>query len=111
MPRGALAAQSRQWHFGTYRQRYGSEKGGNGDLREPEACIVQGGLVAELEARYPVSRRKTCAVLAFPRSSHYYRSCRDPQEALRVRLRDLARSRVRYGYRRFYVLLRRENWV
>jgi putative transposase len=29
---------------------------------------------------------------------------------LRVRLRDLAASRVRYGYRRLHVLLRRESW-
>jgi len=35
---------------------------------------------------------------------------RDPQEALRVRLRELAGSRVRYGYRRLTVLLKREGW-
>jgi putative transposase len=29
---------------------------------------------------------------------------------LRIRLRDLAGSRVRYGYRRLTVLLRREGW-
>jgi putative transposase len=67
--------------------------------------------VTELEARYRVSRRKVCAALLFPRSSHYYRSQRDPQDALRVRLRDLAASRVRYGYRRLCVLLRREGWL
>jgi putative transposase len=37
-----------------------------------------------------------------------YEPHRDPQEALRVRLRDLAGSRARYGYRRLTVLLRRE---
>jgi len=35
---------------------------------------------------------------------------RDPQKALRVRLRELAGSRVRYGYRRLTVLLKREGW-
>ena len=39
-----------------------------------------------------------------------YQHHRDPQEALRVRLRELAGSRVRYGYRRLTVLLRREGW-
>ena len=34
-----------------------------------------------------------------------YEHHRDPQEALRVRLRELAGSRVRYGYRRLTVLL------
>ncbi len=35
---------------------------------------------------------------------------RDPQDALRVQLRELASSRVRYGYRRLMVLLKREGW-
>jgi putative transposase len=35
---------------------------------------------------------------------------RDPQTALRLRLRELAGSRVRYGYRRLTVLLKREGW-
>jgi putative transposase len=39
-----------------------------------------------------------------------YRHRRDPQEALRMRLRELAASRVRYGYRRLTVLLKREGW-
>ncbi len=39
-----------------------------------------------------------------------YKSRKDPQHALRIRLRDLAASRVRYGYRRLHVLLRREGW-
>jgi putative transposase len=39
-----------------------------------------------------------------------YQHRRDPQEGLRVRLRELAASRVRYGYRRLTVLLKREGW-
>jgi putative transposase len=35
---------------------------------------------------------------------------RDPQEALRRRVRELAAVRVRFGYRRLTVLLRREGW-
>jgi putative transposase len=35
---------------------------------------------------------------------------RDPQLALRLRLRELAGIRVAYGYRRLHVLLRREGW-
>jgi putative transposase len=45
-----------------------------------------------------------------PRMTLRYRYRRDPQEALRMRLRDLAASRVRYGYRRLTVLLKREGW-
>jgi len=44
------------------------------------------------------------------RMSLRYQHHRDPQEGLRVRLRELAASRVRYGYRRLTVLLKREGW-
>ena len=39
-----------------------------------------------------------------------YTSNRPLQEALRLRLRELAATQVRYGYRRLTVLLRREGW-
>jgi len=45
-----------------------------------------------------------------PRAVFYYRSRRRDYTALRRRLRELAGVRVRYGYRRLAVLLRREGW-
>jgi putative transposase len=45
------------------------------------------------------------------RSTMNYQSRRDPQHALRTRLRELAASRVRFGYRRLTVMLRREGWA
>lgn len=44
------------------------------------------------------------------RSSYYYRQRADPQTELRMRLKDLAGARVRYGYRRLHILLMREGW-
>ncbi len=55
-------------------------------------------------------KRRACAVLQFARSCYYYRHRADPQVELRVRLKDLAGARVRYGYRRLHVLLMREGW-
>ncbi len=46
----------------------------------------------------------------FHRSTQRYRARRDPQVELRMRLKELAAARVRYGYRRLHVLLRREGW-
>ena len=46
----------------------------------------------------------------FPRSTVRYRSHRDPCNELRMRIREIAHTRVRYGYRRIHVLLRREGW-
>lgn len=59
---------------------------------------------------YQVSERRACSALGFPRSSHRYESVRDERAELRIRLRDLAASRVHYGYRRLHILLQREGW-
>jgi putative transposase len=40
-----------------------------------------------------------------------YQSRRPPQEPLRSRLKESATARVRYGYKRLHVLLRREGWA
>lgn len=44
------------------------------------------------------------------RASLRYQEHRDPQEALRICLRELAASWVRFSYRRLMVLLRRTGW-
>jgi putative transposase len=66
--------------------------------------------VKYLQIGYDVSERRACEVLKFSRSSHRYRSTADRQEELRIRLRDLAYSRISYGYRRLHILLQREGW-
>jgi putative transposase len=43
-------------------------------------------------------------------ASFRYRHRRPDQAFLKMRLRELAASRVRYGYRRLHVLLKREGW-
>lgn len=45
------------------------------------------------------------------RSTCRNQSVKDDQAALRLRLRDLASTRVHYGYRRLQILLRREGWA
>jgi putative transposase len=67
-------------------------------------------VVKRLQAAYCVSERRTCQALGFPRSTQRYQSIRDDRAELRIRLRDLATSRVRYGYRRLHILLKREGW-
>lgn len=70
--------------------------------RKAIAEWVQGG--------FRVSERRTCHVLGLCRSTKRYVGRRDPQLALRQRLREMASVRVRFGYRRLTVLLRREGW-
>ena len=57
-----------------------------------------------------MSERSSCAVLRFDRKTHRYRSVRSDQTPLRNRIKEIAETCVRYGYRRIHVLLRREGW-
>jgi putative transposase len=67
-------------------------------------------MVDYLKDAYEVSIRRACQVAAAPRSSYHYHPRLDRQEHLRGRLKDLAYSRVIYGYRRLHILLQREGW-
>jgi putative transposase len=67
-------------------------------------------LVQFLQVGYQLSLRKACELIGLRRSTMYYQSQAKDQSALRIRLRDLAASRVRYGYRRLHVLLQREGY-
>ena len=44
------------------------------------------------------------------RSVYHYHSVAADQTPLRQRIREIAATRVRYGYKRIYVVLRREGW-
>ena len=58
-----------------------------------------------------MSEKRACGLMGITRWSNRYSSRKDSQAALRLRLRELAGSRVRYGYRRLTILLRREGWA
>ena len=53
---------------------------------------------------------RACRLAQFGRASWYRRSHAKDQSALRIRIRDLAHARPRFGYLRIWVLLRREGW-
>jgi putative transposase len=54
-------------------------------------------LVRYLEQGYRVSEGKACAVVGIGRSTHHYRGTAEVQAALRMRIREIAAVRVRYG--------------
>lgn len=57
-----------------------------------------------------MSIRRACLALPVERSTYHYRSRRTGQAVLMKRIKEIAETRVRYGYRRIHVLLRREGW-
>lgn len=68
-------------------------------------------VVEHLQVALSVSVRRACSILPAPRLSQVYRSIRDAQAILRQRSREIAETRVRYGYQRIHMLLRREGWL
>lgn len=64
----------------------------------------------QVQEAHGVSERRGCAALGVGRSGVRYRSTKPDQAPLRMRICDLAKSRVRYGDARIYILLRREGW-
>jgi putative transposase len=65
--------------------------------------------VAHLQAAMSLSERRACSIVGADRKMIRYRSRRPPEVALRGRLRELANERRRFGYRRLFILLRREG--
>jgi putative transposase len=60
---------------------------------------------------HQLTESRACGLIGITRWSNRYQSREDRQVALRLRLRELAGIRVRYGYRRLTILLRREGWT
>lgn len=59
---------------------------------------------------FGASVQRACRLAGFSRSGGYKPSRARDQTALRIRIRDIAHARPRFGYQRIWVLLRREGW-
>ncbi len=57
-----------------------------------------------------MSVRRACEALRIDRSLYTYKSKRGEQADLKLRIKEICETRVRYGYRRVHVLLLREGW-
>ncbi len=67
-------------------------------------------MARQLLEAFRVSARRACGVVSCHRATFYYRAKRRDPTPLRMRLRELAAARPRFGYRRLAILLRREGW-
>lgn len=66
--------------------------------------------VLVMQVEIELSQRRACGLIGLHRGTCRYRSGRSEDGRLRVRLRELAEIRRRFGYRRLLVLLQREGW-
>ena len=63
-----------------------------------------------LLAEYRVSERRACATVFLHRSVYRYLDQPRDDRAVRQRIKEIAETRVRYGFNRIHILLRREGW-
>ena len=59
---------------------------------------------------FAVSERRACRVVRMHRITYQYQPRRDQQAFLTMRIKEIAATRIRYGYKRIHVLLQREGW-
>ena len=66
-------------------------------------------LVDRVRGEWKVSIRRACSTLRVDRALYVYKSRRGTQAELKHRIKEICETRVRYGYRRVHVLLRRDG--
>jgi transposase InsO family protein len=68
-------------------------------------------VVAYVTAHHGYSERRACSLTRLNLSTLRKRSIRDSRTEIHQRMREIVQTRIRYGYRRVHVSLRREGWV
>ncbi len=74
-----------------------------------KTLAVKREAVAHLRSLLGLSERRACRIAGAENKMVRYRARRAPDTVLRGWMRDLANERRRFGYRRLFVLLRREG--
>ena len=64
-----------------------------------------------MRSDWSVAIRRACAVIRLGPMIYRYRFRQPGQAALEQRIREICQTRVRFGYGRVHVLLRREGWM
>jgi putative transposase len=67
-------------------------------------------LAGWIKERFQVATVRACRLARFSRVGFYRKSTAKDQSALRLRIREIAHARPRFGYQRIHVMLRREGW-
>src|SRR5690606_9512751 len=108
----AEAARGRE-HPAPPARRGPEPRQGDADRGHPKKALAPARcreMIDFVKTVFGVSVRRACRAVPAPRSTYHYAPRRPPQDVLRKRIRELAETHVRYGYRRIHILLRREGW-
>jgi putative transposase len=81
-------------------------------LKKVVSGVRRNIVLPHVRKAWDLSERRACAILTVNRRAVRYKSVRkDISAALRMRIKEIAGVRIRYGQRRIHVLLRREGWL
>ncbi len=67
-------------------------------------------VVAYVASCHGYSERRACSLTGQHRSTQRKPSTRDPRLEVRQRMHEIVQTRIRYGYRRVYIMLKRDGW-
>jgi len=68
-------------------------------------------VLPQVRNAWKLTERRACAILDVNRKMLHYRLVKRDDPVLRRRIKEIAVNRIRYGYNRITVLLRREGWL
>lgn len=68
-------------------------------------------MLPKVRETWRLSERRVCRILNINRKMLHYRTVKVDDPVLRGRIKEIAWQRIRYGFKRIAVLLRREGWV
>jgi putative transposase len=67
-------------------------------------------VVRYVTACHGYTERRACRLTRQHRSTQRKPSTRNPRTEIRQRMHEIARTRIRYGYRRIHIMLKRDGW-
>jgi putative transposase len=67
-------------------------------------------VVVYVMACHGYSERRACGLTRQARSTQRKPSRRNPHTAIRLRMHEIAQTRIRHGYRRVHIMLKRNGW-
>jgi putative transposase len=60
---------------------------------------------------YQVPARRACRCINLAHSMYYYRHHPKDDTLLKMRMKEIAQTRIRYGFKRIFILMRREGFI
>ncbi len=89
----------------------GGELGQGRAVKKVSRPALMKQVVAYVAQSHGYSERRACSLTCQHRSTQPKPGVRNPRIEIRQRMHEIARTRIRHGYRRVHIMLRRDGWA